>query len=269
MTTNLCKSTKKCEAILVQSREYNIKNSCLFSETRIINRFLGSRENMQCVYCELSDSLNDQQIEAFLSLVVWCAAFWNPEKAVTYRTGRRELFETNREIVKTGKLLAELLEKRGQLHDHSGFSSNTHYCIFDLIEKASGENYLYNCYIKERLSDLRCGFDSKYWPSIEDVVSEIALDAEKSEIYATDLVTEASTTSSRASKSDFLRALFTAIEENGSRTYGLISKGFELSDKSVSEIMNNALELDFNELVDATYVKRTRQRIREQRKEGV
>jgi len=268
MTINLSESTKKCEKILFKSRKYNIENSCLPSETMIIDRLLGSSKNMEYVYRELSESLNDQQIDAYLSLTLSCAAFWNPEKAVSYRAERRELIETNKEIAKIGKLLAELLEKRDQLHNHSGFSSDTHYCIIDIIEKASKENYLYGSYIKKPLSHLRCRFDLKYWPSIEDVVSEIALDAERSEIIATDSVTEASTASSRASKSDFLRALFTALEENSNRNFGLIPKEFELSDRSIAEIMNNALELGFNELVDAIYVKRTRQRIRDQRNEN-
>jgi len=268
MTILLESSTEKCEKTLLKSKKYNIEHSILASENEIIDRLLDSRVSMKSVYRELSDSLNDQQIEAFLSLVLSCSAFWSPEKAVTYRAERQELIETNREIAKVANDLAELLEKRDHLHNHSGFSSDTYYSIINVIEKASSNNGLYSMYIQKPLSHLRGRFDLKYWPSIEDVVSELAVDAEKADIYATDSVTEASTTSKRASKVDFLRALFEAIKENSARNYGLIPVKFELSDRSFAEIMNSALKLELEELVDAIYVKRARQRIREQQVEN-
>ena len=259
-------ATKKCEGILLRSRAYNVEHSILPSENVIIDRLLASREYMEHVYVELSESLSNQQIDVVLSLVLSCAAFWNPEKAASYRAERKELVETNREIVKAARQLAQLLEKRDELHNHSGFSSDTHYFIIDVIEKASKNNYLYGSYIKHPLSHLRGRFDLKYWPSIEQVIAELATDAEQAEVYATDSLTEVSTSSSRSSKIDFLRALFLSIYENSEQEYGLIPSNFKLSDRSIAEIMNCALQLNPEELVDASYVKNERQRQRAQRK---
>ncbi len=268
MTTSQNTTTEKCEEILLKSKEYNIEHSILPSENIVIDRLISSKQNMRFVYDELNESLNEQQIDVFLSLVLSCAAFCNPEKTVTYRAERKELFETNKAIAKIARDLSELLCKRDQLHNHSGFSSNTHYSIIDVIEKASSENYLFGSYIKEPLSHLRGRFDPKYWPSIEDVISEVSVDAENAETYATDSVTEASTISNRASKADFLRALFSAIKENRDRPYGLMPTEFDISDRSIAEIMNNALDLDLEELVDAAYIKRARQREREQSRDN-
>lgn len=261
-------ATEKCEKILLKSKKYNIEHSILPSENIVIDRLINSKENMESVYMELGESLDERQIDVFLSVVLSCAAFWNPEKAVTYRAERKELIETNKAIAKVASNLVELLDKRDQLHNCSGFSSNTHYFIIDVIEKASSENPLFRSYIQEPLSCLGGRFDLKYWPSIEDVISELAVDAENAETYATDLVTEASTISNRASKADFLRALFSAIRKNSNRHYGLIPNQFSISDRSIAEIMNSALGLDVEELVDAGYVKRARQREREQNAEN-
>lgn len=262
-------ATKKCERVLNSSKAYNIEHDILTSENLIIDRLLGSRENLEHVYTELSESLNEQQLDVVLSLVVSCAAFWNPEKAVSYREERKELIETNKEIAKIARKLADLLEKRYELHNHSGFSSDTHYSIINVIKKASKNNYLFGSYLEEPLSHLTGRFDLKYWPSIEEVIEELGTDAAKAETHANDSLTEASTTSSRPSKIDFLRALFSAIHENSEREFGLIPRTFELSDKSFAEIMNCALQLEPDELVDAAYIKRERQRQRQsgQRKE--
>jgi len=221
---------------------------------------------MRLVYAELTNLLNEQQIELLFSLILSCAVDWNPQKAVSYRAEKKELVETNKEIALAAQRLADLLQRRDELHNYTGFSSDTHYCIINVIEAASANNYLYRRYIKQPLSNLRGRFDLKYWPSIEEVIAELASDANNAEIFATDSLTEASTISRRASKVDFLRALFSAISENSERDFGLIPKSFQLSDHSYAEIMNCALQLEPKQLVDASYVKRERQKQRAQLK---
>jgi hypothetical protein len=55
--------------------------------------------------------------------------------------------------------------------------------------------------------------------------------------------------------------LIAAIKENTDSSYNLLPLEFELTDKAIAEIMNCALDLDVEELVDAAYIKRARQRI--------
>ena len=154
MPIKQCAATEECQKILINSRDYNVEHSILPSENIIIERLLASRENMENVYIELYESLTKQQIEVVLSLVLSCGAFWNPEKAASYRIGREKLVDINREIAKVARQLADLLKKRDDLHNHSSFSSDTHYCILNVIEDSSKENYLYSSYIKEQQSPL-------------------------------------------------------------------------------------------------------------------
>ena len=70
MTVTQESATERCEKVLRKTMEYNVEHSIWPSENRIIDILLGSSENMECVYSELCDSLNEQQIESFLSLVL-------------------------------------------------------------------------------------------------------------------------------------------------------------------------------------------------------
>lgn len=256
-------ATEKCEKILKDSKSYNIEHSILPSANAVIERLLSNRENMKAFYNELYESLSDQQISFFLDVVIRCTAFWNHENAATSRLDKKDLINTNKEIGKLAKELVALLEKREDLHNHSGFYSNTHYSIADMILDASKNNYLFEGYIKDPLDQLNARFDLKYWPTISDVVMELSKDAERAEVMASDTLTDVSTTSSRPSKVDFLRALILSINENKERAFGLIPSHFELSNKSYAEVMNCALGLSPDDLVDAGYVKREKQRQRE------
>ncbi|WP_415899304.1 hypothetical protein [Neptuniibacter sp. QD48_11] len=252
---------QQCEDILTQSKSYNIEHSILPSENIVIDRLLEQRENMAIVYSELVDKLNYQQIDLFLSLVLSRAAFWNPEKTRAYREGRKSLIETNAKITEIAAELSCLLERRDELNNSSGFYCNSEFHIANLIERASFNNPRFGGFLKEPLKCLRRQFDFKYWPSLKDIINVIANDAGSAEITAADPLTDASTTSIRESKKDFLRALFAGIDENSQGYNGLIPKAFKLSHAALAEIMNCALDLDADELVDAGYIKRALQDI--------
>ncbi len=178
------------------------------------------------------------------------------------RVARDELADVNRQIARKAEELAELLERRTDLNNTSGFSSETNYHVCDVIEAASEHNYLFNAWVKDRLDALRGQFDLKYWPSLDQVLRQLAADAEKSGMEATDPLTAAATAASRPSRADFFKALFAAIEENSARNYGLLPRGFKLTDGTLASLANCALDLGPDELADSTYVKRLRQRER-------
>lgn len=158
--------------------------------------------------------------------------------------------------------MATLLEQRTDLHNTSGFSTETHYHAIDVIEAASRGNYLFQSYVQEKLDALRSQFDLKYWPSLGDFMRELASDAEKADTEATDPLTAAATQAARPSKADFFKALFASIEENSAENYGQLPKGFKLTDRALASLANCALDLGADELVDEAYVKRLRQRER-------
>jgi len=119
-------------------------------------------------------------------------------------------------------------------------------------------------FLKEPLQQLKGQFDLKYWPSIADVVGIIANDAESAEVYALDSVTQANISSSRSSLTDYFKAFFQALEDEKEFNHQFDLGSFELSDDSLASVVNCALNLTDGEMKDGQYVKRLRQRLREQ-----
>lgn len=253
-----------CESILTEGKRYNIEHGILPSENAVADRLLARGVELKEAYEELHDKLypHPPTLKVFLDLLLSTAAFWSPEKIAQARVERDELAGVNRQIARKAEELAELLERRTDLNNTSGFSSETHYHVCDVIEAASGNNYLFNSWVKDRLDALRGQFDLKYWPSLDQFVRTLAADADSASMEATDPLTAAATVASRPSRADFFKALFAAIEENSARNYGQLPKDFKLTDGALASLANCALDLNPDELADSTYVKRLRQRER-------
>jgi hypothetical protein len=131
-----------------------------------------------------------------------------------------------------------------------------------VVEDAARENYLFKSWIRDDLRALRGKFDLKYWPRIHHFMDALALEAENAELAATDPITAAATTGIRASRADFFKALFAAIEENSTGLHAFIPAGLKLTDATLASLANCALDLGPDDLLDSGYVKRLRQRER-------
>jgi len=101
--------------------------------------------------------------------------------------------------------------------------------------------------------------------ALPEIVQAIGLDADRAGVAATNELTRAATTGSRGSRADFFKALIAAIEERCTGSHAELPRGFRLSDNSLASLANCALDLGADELVDGAYVKRLRQRQRENR----
>jgi len=257
------KNAHICEQYLLREKKHRIDQRILISEIAVIDRLLDRSIDLDSLYCEISNNYRPDQWECFLDVAVNVAAFWNPEEARAFREKRKRLEYVNSSISTLASQLSELLDERCQLHDESGFYADTHYDVIDVIDKAAEENYLYRSYVQDDLKRLGCQFDLKYWPSLADFVSELAQDAEQAEVVAGDSWTDAATMSSRTSKYDFLRALFVAIRENSSLYRGSLPANFKIRDDGWATLVNCLLNLDVDELVDAQYIKRFRQKLRD------
>lgn len=253
-----------CEDFLRKEIRYNSEHHILPSESAVADRLLDRGIEMKHVYEELHEKLHlhPPALSLLLGLVLSAAAFWSPEKIQRARTARDDLTKTNHQIAKKATELAMLLERRSDLHNTSGFSSDTHYHVCDVLEAASQHNYLFTSYVQDHLDALRGQFDLKYWPSLSEFLQVLALDAKTANTTATDPLTAAATAAVRASKADFFKALFAAIEENYADNYGRLPNGFKLSDRALASLGNCALDLDPDDLVDDAYIKRFRQRER-------
>jgi hypothetical protein len=177
--------------------------------------------------------------------------------------GRARLIEVNREIVDAAVGLAALLNERTDLKNGSGFSCDTLCHPVDALHAAAHGNYSYRNWVQAKLQAIRGQFDLKYWPSLGEVIQAIADDALRAEPVPHDSVTGAGTEGARAGLADSFKAFFVALEEASGRNYGSLPHGFELTDRSVASLLNCALGLDPDQVVDSSYVKRLRQRQRE------
>lgn len=260
--------TQICEDALRADKAYNIENEILPSEVRIIDRLLARRLELVEAYDEICEKLNGRShgVSTMLGIVTNVAAFWNPEKVADARDARDRLVEVNREIAELAMDLAGLLEERSEISNSSGFASNTHYHVVDVIDAASTDNGFYRFHLQEELKPLSARYDLKYWPTLAEFVRVIGQDANFAGASATDSLTRAATTGSRGSRADFFKALFALIRENANSNPGYIPRGFKLSDNTLASLANCALDLGPDDLVDAAYVKRLRQRVREARK---
>ncbi|MGT2453787.1 hypothetical protein ACU4GI_11000 [Cupriavidus basilensis] len=202
-------------------------------------------------------------MQAFLGLILSTAAFWSPEKIANARAARDKLAEVNHQIARKAAELASLLQQRSDLHNSSGFSSNTHYHVCDVIESAAKGNYLFESHVHKPFQDLHTQFDLKYWPTLSDFLQELAFDAEAADPEARDPLTAASTAASRPSLYDFFKALLVAIEESRAHNYGQLPNEFKITDNALASFANCSLDLEPDDMVDSLYVKRLRQHIRD------
>jgi hypothetical protein len=257
-------TTGACEEILREEWQYNKDNRIWPSQNRVIDRLLDRRVELGDAYAEIHQKLNahPHAIEELFRALTYTGASWNPGKNVEARAARDRLAEINRDIADKAEALAELLEERSALENTSSFSAHNFYHIGDVIEAASVGNYLFEQYLRERLHTLRGRFDLKYWPSLGACCGAIAQDALMNDPEATNPITEAATRASRASKADFFKALFVAIDEYGAQGHGFIPTGFRLTDETIASLGNCILDLPADNGVDGAYVKRLRQRRR-------
>ena len=254
-----------CESLLIEEKRYNVEHHILASECVVADRLLRRGLEMTPVYEELHSKLNQhpQALRTFLGLVLAAAAFWNPEEIAEARNARSELAKVNQKIAKQAAELAELLQQRSDLGNTSGFRTDTHYHVCEVIDTASRQNYSFVRHVRESLHRLRQEFDLKYWPTLSDFMRELARDANVAVTQASDPVTAAATAASKASLADFVKALFASIKENSTRKYGHLPDGLQISDNTFAIMVNCSLDLSPDSMVDAPYLKRLRQRERE------
>ncbi|MCA0048808.1 hypothetical protein LB577_17960 [Mesorhizobium sp. B283B1A] len=262
----LAKSTEICEKILRKGIQYNVEHRILPSENAIAERLLSRRVELIDVYHELQEKLHDQYyaLETFFGALLTAAAFWNPDKLDAARKGKERLEAVNRQIATRAAGLACLFDERSDLHNRSQFYTDTHYDVCGVIEAAARDNHLFNSWVREEFDGLSGRFDLKYWPTLGDFIRELAADANNAIALPSDPLTAAGTKASRPSLSDFFKAFFASIEENSSENHGPMPSSFKLTDSAYASLANSALGLPLKSIVDAGYVKRLRQRQREE-----
>lgn len=227
-----------CEAILRKEMEYNIAHKIWPSVNRIVERMLARRVELMDAYEEIYSSLarRPRALTAFWDIFVHTPVAWSPERIRAAR--------------------------RAELDERAVFSSGTSHHVLDLISQASEHNHLHEFHVKEELDSLRYTYGLDYWPTLSLLVEAIGLDAENAEVVANDPATAAATESRKPGLSDYVKAVLVRIEENTVSSHGLLPDNFALSDGALASLVSCALDLDADEIVDASFIKRFRQRQR-------
>jgi hypothetical protein len=258
-------AVQHCETLLRTMME-DLQAKCIWPNVRsIIDGMLKRRIELTDVYEEVYTSLAQapRALYIFWDAFVHAADGWNPEKNRAARQAREELVGINSRISELADQMAALLCRRDDLHNHSGFSSDTHYHILDIVHEASEHNDLYESYVKDDMDRLQYQYDLKYWPALSEVVQAIGIDAERAEVTANDPATAVATESRKSGRSDFVKAFLARIDDNRVRECSFIPNSFALSDSSLASLVNCGLDLKVEELVDADFIKRFRQRQRQ------
>ncbi|WP_122550239.1 hypothetical protein [Pseudomonas viridiflava] len=256
-----------CESVLREDYQYNAERGILRSTNRLIESLLGRTHELADAYIELGDGLaaEPRALKSFFEMYTAVIQSWNPKKIKQAREDREELTELNMQIAKASEILSNLLSRRTEVKERSGFTCDTYYHIMDVVEGASEGNGLFGSHLKEKLGGLTYQYDLKYWPAINNVVEQIGIDAAKAVTVARDSSARAATEARRPGLADFLKAFEAGLERNGVGNNGFIPDEFSLADSSVASLVNCGLELEADRLIDATFVKRYRQRERERK----
>lgn len=255
----------QCESLLRTMME-DLEARHIWPNVRgIIAGMLKRRIELADVYEDVHAALakTPRALYGFWDAFVHAADGWNPEKNRAARQARDQLVGINTRISELADQMAALLDRRDELHNHSGFSSGTKYHIMDIVHEASEHNYQYESYVKDELERLQNQYDLKYWPKLAEVVQAIGDDAARAEVTAYDEVTAVATESRKSGRSDFVKALLAHIDDNKVRACGFIPNNFALSDSALASLVNCGLDLNVDELVDADFIKRFRQRQRQ------
>lgn len=265
--TTTSQAIQVCEAVLRADLEYNQTNKIWPSVNRVIERMLGRRNELCEAYEELHESLAQRPhaLKSFFDILTSTPVAWSPEKITETRQARKELTGINAQIAAAAVALAQLLTRRDEIKEGSSFSCDTFYHPLDVLNAAAEHenHHLFESYVKDGLETLQYQYDLKYWPSLSSLVEAIGEDAENAEVYAQDPATDSATEGRRPGLSDFLKAFFTRLKENSVREHGFIPNNLSVSDNTVASLVNCALDLNADKLIDGDFVKRFRQRERE------
>lgn len=258
------------ESILRKIHKKNEEHNIWSNQNIVIERLFKRNLEMQELYDELTSKLDKNQQNYLWDALLASAAHWSPDHSSKYRNAKKELTSLNQDIAKRAGQLADLMHKRNEISNANGFLSHEDLHITDWITKAGKNNHFFQDNILENLEYLSTRFDDKYWPNTIEVIDALMNFALEAKISG-NMWTEELISSAKHSKADYLKVMLKAIKYRKIHgpTSHLLPKDFHLSDKVIATYINCSLDLDTDEMVDATYIKRSRQNIRDRQKKNL
>ncbi|HFK2927228.1 TPA: hypothetical protein ACGY8I_004474 [Aeromonas hydrophila] len=261
MAKSRSEAVAMCEGMLRKEIEYNEEHNIYPSINATVRVLLRQSRTMAPVYEELCDLLpQERYVTSFLDALISAFTFWDEDDMRKAREERDRLVQINEDISDLATRLADLLREREDICNRAGFGCERETGLAALFDRAGEHNPLYTLYPQDEFLRLAHRYEHKYWPSIEDLLNELASDAEQSEVYAHDAETEAGTSSRKPSQYDVLRAFQAKLDEYA--LGGALPSNLRLSDSAMATILNCITELDADSLVTAEYIKSFRQKER-------
>lgn len=229
----------------------------------VFENLIDRHDEIAPVYREIASlNITRQRLWLLLEQFVQTGSFGTEERYAELRADHQELTMLNEDISIMSIRLAEMLERRSSLLNHSGhFYCERMHSLTDFIDDAGEGNGHYQLYLKPELQPLK-RYDLKYWPGIADILRSLGM--EDVSVTCADEATEAIIKARRPSLTDFFRELFNRIDENKTGHWYTLPRTFKLSDAALATICNITRDLPPDEVIDAAYVKRTRHRLKEQ-----
>ncbi|MFB8831985.1 hypothetical protein ACE0DR_27975 [Azotobacter sp. CWF10] len=133
--------------------EYNQTHKIWPSVNRVIERMLARRNELCGAYEDIHEKLarRPRALESFFDIFTSMPVVWNPEKISEARQARKELTGINTQIAAVAKELAQLLTRRDEIKETSGFSCETFYHALDALNVAaeSEGNHLFEWHVKK------------------------------------------------------------------------------------------------------------------------
>lgn len=134
-----------------------------------------------------------------------------------------------------------MLTEQEDILNRNAFSVERMTHIVDLIDEASEHNGHYRSYLREPLISLRCQYDGKYRPSLQQLLEVAGREIPETEfIYESE---KAIAAGRGEAVPDYLRELFDCIENARESHWGLPDR-FTLTDSSLAMIAIVSLDLD-------------------------
>lgn len=229
----------------------------------VFERLIARHNEMRPVYTELQEKhVTEHQLWILLEQCIFAGAFATVDNHAAIRADYIELQSLSEDISRTALQLETMLRRRSDILNRSGrFTIDRLLRLTDFMDEAGCKNGLYQSYIQPRLEELN-RFDLKYWPDIADLLQ--VLGDENTEVEILDEATRAIVSARRASLTDFFKDFFNRLYNISDGSWYGFKKGFKLSDSSVASLSNILYDLHPDEMIDEGYVKRLRQRLREQ-----
>jgi hypothetical protein len=240
------------------------ENSYWLSEIPVIERLLNRFDELTPLWHEINAKLSFNSRYDFIDCVLGLIIFAKPDGFVRERQIAKELEKFNDEIAATASHLAKLLKSQIEISEGSGFTSDIYYSIGDIINDAASKegNCLYDLHPKEKLNQLFGQYDSKYWPSVFQIVRSIADNAKQADVYATNKITSVGTQSQRASSVDCVRAFYSALGNFNAHDHHIVEKVMLFPNSAIASLLNIVYDWKDNEILSDEQLKNYKSRIK-------